>query len=161
MKMRRALVLTVLPLIAWAGLIASSSPARAAGHWTSGTYQVFVQGQPFGTWVLFRGGGLAPYDVAGWSVQKNVVTVTSYLPPLRPEICFQYVRAFGCTESMTFTGHKTSDGIASRNAPGFYTIDVNSTVIGSSSFYAVRAGNVPRSCWAQPLTLSQCTPYRR
>ncbi len=127
MKARPALALTMLSLIAAAGVIASPSPAQAEVHWTAGSYQVFVGGQQSGTWRLSRGGGVAPYDAAHWSIQKrtDVVTVTSYGPALPPETCFQYVHAYGCQSNVAFTGRKTSDGIASHGAPGLYTVSYN------------------------------------
>ena len=146
MKVRRALVLMAVSLSAGAGLIIFLS-AQAAGHWTSGSYQVFVDGKPFGTWVLGQVGVVSPYDVATWSIEKNVFTLTSYLPPIPP--CSPYVRVNCCTnsvrtQSVTFSGRKTADGIASPSAPGLYTENVDSTVIFFSTFWAVREGGVPR-----------------
>jgi hypothetical protein len=142
-KVRRALALTVLPIIALASLITSSSPAVAANHSSAGTYQLFVQGQPFGTVVLGPNHGVTPYDTASWGIQKGVVTITSYLGPvLSPATCHRYRQSFPCGLSVTFSGRKTSVGIASRSAPGLYTINVNSTVIKRRNFYAVRTGGV-------------------
>jgi hypothetical protein len=143
MKVRRALILMALPVIAGVGLFASSSPALAAGHGTAGTYQVFVGGKPFGTWVLHRGGGVAPYDAATWSIHKNVVTVFSLIPPVPPPAtCLHYGQTWPCQLGVTFTGRKTAGGIASPSAPGRYTENINRTVvIYSSTFYAVRTGD--------------------
>jgi hypothetical protein len=141
-KVRRALALTVLPIIAGASLITSSSPAVAANHPTAGTYQLFVQGKPGGTVVLGHNHLVTPYDAASWSIQKGVVTITSYGPPWPSQTCLRYWHTYVCASFVTFTGRKTSEGIASPSAPGLITEYVNSTVISQRTFYAVRTGGV-------------------
>jgi hypothetical protein len=108
---RRALVLTTLLLFAWAGLVTFPSPAQAARHSTAGTYQLFYNDQPGGGIVLLRGGGVLPWDTAHWSIQKGVVTVTSYGPVLPPATCLRYGQGYApCQSSATVTGPKTLDG---------------------------------------------------
>jgi hypothetical protein len=141
MRQRRALVLTMLPILVAALLITASSTAHAAEP-TTGTYQVFVQGKSFGTWVLSPNHRMSPYDVASWSIHKKVITVTSYGPPGSPESCLQEGYTFPCSSVVTFSGRKTSGGIASRSAPGLYAVTVNSTTVIQSTFYAVRTGGV-------------------
>jgi hypothetical protein len=142
MKLRRAFGLAMLPILVAALLITASSSAHAAEP-TTGTYRVFVQGKSLGTWVLSRNHRVSPYDAASWSIHKNVVTVASYGPLGTPEYCLQEGSTFPCSSVVTFSGPKTSGGIASRRAPGLYTFDVNSTTVVQSTFYAVRTGGVP------------------
>jgi hypothetical protein len=134
----------MLLLFAWAGLVTFPSPAQAAGHWTAGTYQLFYNDQPGGIVVLFRGGGVLPWDTAHWSIQKDVITVTAYGPVLPPATCLRYGQGFPCQASATVTGPKTLDGIASRSHPGLWTTNANSAVMSFGTFYAVRTGGVPR-----------------
>ena len=142
MKMGRALILMAVLTAAAAGLIAVASPAPAAGRPTAGTYQVFVGGKPFGTWVLGRGGGVSPYDAASWSIQNHVFTLTSYGLVLPAATCLRYGQTWPCQFSANFTGHKTADGIASPSALGLYTENANSAVMSFSTFYAIRSGGV-------------------
>jgi hypothetical protein len=143
-RVRRALVLTMLLLFGWAGLVTSSSPVQAARHSTAGTYQLFYNDQPEGIVVLFRGGGVLPWDTAHWSIHKGAVTATAYGPVLPPATCLRYGQGYACQESNTITGPKTLDGIASRSHPGLWTTNANSAVMSFGTFYAVRTGGFPR-----------------
>lgn len=140
MAVRRILALAMLPVFVAGGLIGSSARALAASHRTTGTYQLFQGQSPPSIWVLQRNHLVAPYDTASWGSQKNIVTVEVLGPVLPQTICIHYGQGPACSASVTFTGPKTPQGIASRSVPGLFTENAGTAVTGWGVFYAVRTG---------------------
>lgn len=75
--LRRLLTtLAVVPLIATVGLLGSASPAGAAEHPITGTYQLFLQGSSAQTLVLLPHHAVGtPFNNGTWSVRKREVTI--------------------------------------------------------------------------------------
>jgi len=140
---RRILAVAVVPAFVVCGLIGFAGQAQAATHPTAGSYRLFEPGQTpalIGTWVLEPDHLVAPYDAASWSISHNIVTVRSVGPLLPPSTCLAYGQGPDCQLTVTFSGPKTSQGIASKRSPGHFTEAANAAVISRGLFYAVWTG---------------------
>jgi hypothetical protein len=140
--LRRLLTtLAVVPLIATVGLLGSASPAGAAEHPITGTYQLFLQGSSAQTLVLLPHHAVGtPFNNGTWSVRKREVTIDVSGGQAPIIACLESGQAPTCYFNDQFVGLKTPTGIASQAAPGVANAYVGSNLVDSEPFWAVRTG---------------------